>query len=180
MPQDRLQRVLLDRSRISPKEQEVRDILNTSDIDPTSGIAPTAPQFRKQPEVWSTDPKFIASMDRTMRVSPELAGSISRVEQGPSADVMENILSDKNGDRLMDIWDRLNLVGLFNPTSKKTWVSPNRDPDEQKATLAHEAGHAKGLLNHKDPLFQQLVKSAEDAYLPMMNYASYKDLKGKK
>jgi hypothetical protein len=178
MPQrPTLERVLLNRNKITPAEQEVRDILNSSDIDPTSGVAPTAPQFRKQPEVWSTDPKVLSAVDRTMHVSPEIAGNISRIETGPSGHLISTILSDPHGEQYLDKWNSLNLVGLFTPKDKRMWIRPEDGFQSRHAeTLGHEAAHSRGYVRHGTETFKELEDALHRAYNPPMNHTNYKQL----
>lgn len=168
MPQEILQKLLLN--RMSIPEQEIREVLNTSNIDPNSGKPPTAPAFRSQPEVWSTDKGLLNRVKRLMQVAPELAGTIKNISVGPSESIINEILSRPNGKDFYDNYDGSNVVGAFTPRTRRMWISSKRPAGEQSATLVHEAGHAKGYLDHDDPVFKRLEMFSNDAYDPPMNY----------
>lgn len=152
-------------NRMQPEEQEIRDHLNFPSIDPASGVAPTAPAFRKQTEVWSTNPSLLRQVERLLSIAPEMRGKVNRVEQGRSADVSNSILSEEQRGPLWDMWDGLNMLGLFGRKSKNVWIKPELDPEEQANTLAHEFSHASGF-EHGDPELEKSAAAMGKLYKP--------------
>lgn len=176
MGQQKLEKALVN--RMSPDEQEIRDYLNVSNINPNSGVPPTAPMFRKDPEVWSVDPNVLKPIQHLMKIAPEIRGSVNKVEQGPSQNLMEVVLGDlKNNPentRLYDVWDRLNVLGVFNPQNKNIWLNPNTSVAKQAGVIGHEIAHAKNY-NHDEPGLERTQKLMTKMYRTSEDQPDYLD-----
>ena len=138
MGQDTLKRLLTARVvRTPPKmtedEQLYRDLVNIRPEGKSRGVGkdgeplppvPDAPGFRPQPLVTGTDPDFLSSVNRIMRIAPEMndASRLAEIRHGHTKGSMERHINSKMAP---DMFGLTNLLGLFDRRDKTIGISPN-------------------------------------------------------
>lgn len=112
-----------------------------SDIDPNSGVPPTAPAFRPYPDVRG-DTAFANIVDELLKRVPELRGRASVITHGPD---QGTILAMIAAGLPPDEFERTNLLGLTNKLGgDRIAINPRQSGEFATSTLAHEFAHSRG------------------------------------
>jgi hypothetical protein len=161
VPQDPLQQILTNRnSPVLPiRNQDSFDVYKDSVgifPDPSSGVAPTAPAFRKYPDVRGGT-EFARMVDALLKRIPEIRGISSVITHGPDANSIEDMIDSKLRPDLFEDSTLLGVADLgASPGKKRIAISPGIRGEVAMSTLGHEISHnagfkegsAKYLQNH--------------------------------
>lgn len=146
------------------------EVIRTGEGPESMIPVPRPPQFQPYPDVRGGH-KLAQHVDDLLKFAPALQGHLPRIQNGPNADVIDDLARDGYAG---EDWEDLNLVGATGKKNQHIAINPrvqreqdrngfsSDDPDgpyTMPQVLGHEAMHAIGYPDKVAYSVDKLIRS---------------------